>query len=92
MGYHFLLGAVVGAASVLVLGSRRTRELFDKGQHLLKDNLEEGVKAVKATGDCIRDKVQSVPDKSEPAPKQTTPAKKPQRARKPPAKKATSDE
>lgn len=92
MGYHFLLGAVVGAASVLVLGSRRTRDLLDKGQHLVKDNLDEGMKAIKATGDCIREKIQAAPEKPEPAAQPTTSAKKPQRSRKAPVKKAAPNE
>ncbi len=92
MGYHFLLGAVVGAASVLVLGSRRSKDLFDKGQNLVKENLDEGVKAFNATTDCIREKMKSTEQSPAAATEKTAAAKRPQRTRKTAAKKAPTNE
>lgn len=90
MAYHFLFGAVVGAASVLVLNNRRTKDFLARGQHAVKDNLDEGVKAFKATGDCIRDKMQS--SEEPPAAEKPAAPKRRQRTRKTPAKKAPTDE
>lgn len=92
MGYHFLLGAVVGVASVLILGNRHTKDFLDKGQHLVKNNLDEGIKAFKATGDCIREKILQSSEKSKPVVQQVSAEKKPQRSRKAPPKKAAADE
>ncbi|ADU66750.1 YtxH domain-containing protein [Desulfurispirillum indicum] len=62
MAYHFVLGAVVGAAAVLLLNNRRTREYLDRGQLLLKENVDEGIKAARATAECIREKMQTPDD------------------------------
>ncbi|MBB5021518.1 YtxH domain-containing protein [Desulfurispira natronophila] len=58
MAYHFVIGALVGAASVLLLSNRRTKELMNRGQHLVRENVDGGVQVVRATTECIREKMQ----------------------------------
>ncbi|WP_027390316.1 YtxH domain-containing protein [Chrysiogenes arsenatis] len=66
MAYHFLIGAVVGAASILLLKNRKTKEIVDKGSRIVKENIDTGVRAVQATGACIREKMQEM-EKATPA-------------------------